>query len=93
MLCTVVKFLKLRDEYGSRMLKLTKIYRPKRDEVPESWRRLQNEDFHGLHCSLNSRKAITPSMIRRVGNAVHMTEKKMLIRFWLENLKERDLKT
>jgi len=25
-----------------------------------------------------------------VGNAVHMTEKKMLSRFWLENLKERD---
>lgn len=69
---------------------VTKICRPKREEVPEGCRKLQNENFHGLYCSLNSRKAITPRKIRRVGNAVHMTEKKILIRFWLENLKERD---
>jgi hypothetical protein len=57
--------------------------------VPKGWRKLQNEDFHGSYCSLNSRKAITPRKIRRVGNAIHMTEKKLLTRFWLENLKER----
>jgi len=40
------------------------ICRPKREEVPEGWRKLQNEDFYGLYCSLNSRKAMTPRKIR-----------------------------
>jgi hypothetical protein len=69
---------------------LTKICKSKREEVPEGWRKLQNEDFHRLYCSLNRRKAFTPRKIRWVGNAVHVTEKKMLTRFWLENLKGRD---
>jgi hypothetical protein len=50
----------------------------------------QDEDFHWLYCSLNRRKAFTPRKIRWVGNAVHVTEKKIVTRFWLENLKERD---
>ena len=77
LLCTAVWFLTLRDEHGSMMLKhteLTKIWRPKREEVPEGWRKLQNEDFYGLYFSLNNRKAITTRKIRWVGNAVHMTE-------------------
>jgi hypothetical protein len=53
---------------------LMKIFRPTREEVPGGLRKPQNEDFHGLYCSLNSRMAITPRKIRWVGNAVHMTE-------------------
>ena len=93
LLCTVVWFLTLQDEYGLMLLKhrvLTKIIRPKSEEVPGGWRKLQNEDFHGLYCSLNARMSITPRKIGWVVNVVHITEKKMPTRFWLENLKERD---
>jgi hypothetical protein len=32
---------------------LSKIFRPKRDEVTEGWRKLYNEELHGLYPSPN----------------------------------------
>jgi hypothetical protein len=54
---------------------LRKIFRHKREEVPPGWRKLQNEDLHGLYCSLNSMMVITPRRKRWAGNAVHMTKR------------------
>jgi hypothetical protein len=49
----------LREEHRSRVFEnrvLSRIFRPKRDEVARYWRRLHNEELHNLYTS--------PSIIR-----------------------------
>jgi hypothetical protein len=42
--------LTLREEYRLRVLE-SRALRFKRDEVTGDWRKLNNEDLHGLYCS------------------------------------------
>jgi hypothetical protein len=46
--------LTLREEHRLRVFKnrvLRRIFGPKRDEVPGGWRKLHNEELHGLYSS------------------------------------------
>jgi ribosome biogenesis protein Nip4 len=47
---------------------LRRIYGPRRDEVTEGWRKLQNEELYNLYCSANIIKAIKE---RRMKSAKH----------------------
>jgi hypothetical protein len=57
---------------------LSKIFRPKRDEVAGGWRRLHNEELHNMFSSPNIR-AIKLRMMRWAGHVTRMGEMKMRI--------------
>jgi hypothetical protein len=62
--------LTLRAEHSLRMFKnrtLMRIFGPKRDEVAGSWRKLHNEELHGLYASPNITRMIKFRRIRWVG--------------------------
>jgi hypothetical protein len=51
-----IRSLTLGEEYGPNFFEntrrvLRKIFRPKRDEVTEEWRRLHNEELYALYSS------------------------------------------
>jgi hypothetical protein len=56
---------------------LRRIFGPKRDDVTGGWRKLHNEELHGLYSSPNNIKMIKSSRMSWVGR----------IKFWLESLK------
>jgi hypothetical protein len=47
---------------------LRKVYRPKKDEVTGEWRRLRNEELHGVYFSSNIIPAIKSRRIRWAEN-------------------------
>jgi hypothetical protein len=55
---------------------LRKIFRPKRDEVMEEWRRLRNEELHDLYSSPYIIRAIKSRTVKRVGHEAHMGKNK-----------------
>jgi hypothetical protein len=63
--------------YENRVLR--KIFRHKREEVAEGWRRLHNEWFHNLYVLPNIR-VIRSRMVRWVGHVAHMGEMRNLYR-------------
>jgi hypothetical protein len=52
-----VKYLKL--------ININILFRPKRDEVTGGWRKLQNEELHGLYTSLSIFRVIRARRMRR----------------------------
>jgi hypothetical protein len=69
--------LTLREEHGLRVFEnrvLRRIFGPKRDEVTGGWRKLYNEDLHGLYSSLSIIRVIKSRMMRWAGHVVHMGE-------------------
>jgi sulfite reductase beta subunit-like hemoprotein len=42
----------------------SRIFGPKRDEVPRQWRKLHNEELHDLYCSANVNRVIKSRRMR-----------------------------
>jgi hypothetical protein len=63
---------------------LRKIFGLKRVEETGDWRKLQNEEIHGLCCSPNV------IWMRLQWNVAHIGRKEVCTQIWWGNLKERD---
>jgi hypothetical protein len=67
--------LTLREEHRLRVFEnrmLRRIFRPKRDEVTGGWRKLHNEELHGLYSSPSIVSVIKARRMRRVGHVARM---------------------
>jgi hypothetical protein len=53
---------------------LRRIFGPKRDEVTEGWRKLHNEELHGLYPSPSIVRVIKARSMRWAGHVVRMGE-------------------
>jgi hypothetical protein len=51
---------------------LRKIFGPKRDEVTGGWRKLQNEELHGLYTSPNNTRMIKSKRMTWAGHVAHI---------------------
>ena len=51
---------------------LRRIFGPKRDEVTGEWRKLHNEELHGMYSSPNNTQVIKSRRMRLVGNVAHI---------------------
>ena len=71
----------LADEHKLRVFEnrvLGKIYGPKRDEMTGEWRRLHNEELHGLYDSPDVIRIMKSRRIRWAGHVARMGEKRRL---------------
>jgi hypothetical protein len=71
--------LTLREEHRLRAFEnrvLRRIFRPKRDEVTGGWRKLHNEELHGLYSSPNIVRVIKARRMRWAGHVARMEEMK-----------------
>jgi hypothetical protein len=69
--------LTLREEHRLRVFEnrvLRRIFRPKRDEVTGVWRKLHNEELHGLYSSLGNVRVIKARRMRWTGHVARMGE-------------------
>jgi hypothetical protein len=69
--------LTLREEHRLRVFEnrvLRRIFGPKRDEVTGGWRKLHNEDLHGLYSSCSIVRVIKARRMRWAGHVVRMGE-------------------
>jgi hypothetical protein len=69
--------LTLRDEYRLRVFEnrvLRRIFGPKRDEVTGGWRKLHNEELHGLYFSPSIVRVIRVRRMRWAGHVARMGE-------------------
>jgi hypothetical protein len=67
----------LREEHRLRVFEnrvLRRIFGPKRDEVIGGWRKLHNEELHGLYSSPSIFRVIKARMMRWVGHVARMGE-------------------
>jgi hypothetical protein len=55
---------------------LRRIFGPKRDEVIEGWRKLNNEELHNLYCSPSIIRIIKSRRMRWAGHVARMGEKR-----------------
>jgi hypothetical protein len=53
---------------------LRRIFGPKRDEVTGGWRKLHNEELHGLYSSPSIVRVIKARMMRWAGHVARMRE-------------------
>jgi hypothetical protein len=53
---------------------LRRIFGPKRDEVTGGWRKLDDEELHGLYCSPSSVKVVKARRMRWAGHVARMGE-------------------
>jgi hypothetical protein len=53
---------------------LRRIFGPKRDEVTGGWRKLHNEELHGLYSSSSIIRVIKSRRMRWAGHVAHMGE-------------------
>jgi hypothetical protein len=51
-----------------------RIFRHKREEVKESWRKMTNEEFHNLYCLSIIFKMIKSRTVRWEGHIAHLGE-------------------
>jgi hypothetical protein len=51
---------------------LREIFGPKREELIREWRKLHNEEFHGLYCSPPILRVIKWRIMRWAGHVTHM---------------------
>jgi hypothetical protein len=69
--------LTLREEHRLRVFEirvLRRIFGPKRDEVTGGWRKLHNEELHGLYCSPSIVRMIKARRMSWAGHVVRMGE-------------------
>jgi hypothetical protein len=69
--------LTLREEHRLRVIEnrvLRRIYGPKRDEVTGGWRKLHNEELHGLYSSPSIFRVIKARRMGWVGHVARMGE-------------------
>jgi hypothetical protein len=69
--------LTLREEHRLRVFEyrvLRRIFGPKRDEVTGGWRKLHNEELHGMYSSPSIIRAIKARRIRWAGHVALMGE-------------------
>jgi hypothetical protein len=69
--------LTLREEHRLRMFEnrvLRRIFGPKRDEVTGDWRKLHNEELHGLYSSTSIDRVIKARRMRWAGHVARMGE-------------------
>jgi hypothetical protein len=70
-------FLTLREEHRLRVFEnrvVRRIFGPKRDEVIGCWRKLHNEELHGLYSSLSIVRVIKARRMRWAGHVARMGE-------------------
>jgi hypothetical protein len=73
----LVSHVKGREEHRLRVFEnrvLRRIFGPKRDEVTGGWRKLHNEELHGLYSSPSIIRVIKARRMRWAGNVVRMVE-------------------
>ena len=73
----------LREERRPRVFEnrmLRRIFGPKRDKVTREWRKLYNEEFNDLYCSLNIVRVIKSSRIRWAGHVAGMGKRRGVYR-------------
>jgi len=63
---------------------LRRIFRPKRDEVTEDWRKLGNEELNDLYFSPNVIRVIRSRRMRRAGHVARMGKKRGVYRVLVE---------
>jgi hypothetical protein len=71
--------LTLREEHRLRVFEnrvMRRIFRPKRDEVTEGWRKLHNEELHNLYSSLSIIRMIMSRRMRWAGHVARYREKR-----------------
>jgi hypothetical protein len=61
---------------------LTRIIRPKRDEVTGEWRKLHNKELHDLYSSLSIIRKIKAKRMRWVGHVARMGKRGTRIGCW-----------
>jgi hypothetical protein len=69
----------LREEHRLRVFEnrvQRKIFRPKRDEVTEEWRKLHNEEFRDLYSSLSIIRIIKSRRMSWAGHVARMGERR-----------------
>jgi len=59
---------------------LRRIFGPKRDKVTREWRKLYNEEFNDLYCSLNIVRVIKSRRIRWAGHVAGMGKRRGVYR-------------
>jgi hypothetical protein len=70
-------YLTLREEHRLRLFEngvLRRIFGPKRDEVTGGWRKLHNEELHGLYSSPSIIRVIKVGRMRWAGHVARMGE-------------------
>jgi hypothetical protein len=80
----------LREERRLRVFEnttLRRIFGPKRDEVTAEWRKLHNEELHGLRSSPNIVR-VMKSRMRWAGHVAWMGRRDACVGFWWGNVKE-----
>jgi hypothetical protein len=85
--------LKLRAEQRLRVFQnrvLRKIFGPKRDEVTEDWRKLQDEELHNMYSSPNLIRMDMSRRIKWAGHVALMGRRGMHIDYWWGSQKKRD---
>jgi hypothetical protein len=78
--------LTLREEHRLRVFEnkvLGRIFRPKRDEVTEGWRKLHNEDIRDLYSSPRIIRIIKSKRMRWARHVARMGEKRNAYRLFV----------
>jgi hypothetical protein len=79
--------LTLREEHRLRVFEnrvLRRIFEPKRDEVTEGWRKLHNEELHGLYSSPSIVRVIKARRMRWAGHVARMGDEGCIQHFGWE---------
>jgi hypothetical protein len=83
----------LREEHRLRVFEnrvLRRIFGPKGDEVTCGWRKLHNEELHGLYSSPSIVRVINARRMRWAGHVARMGEVRGAYNVWLGGLKGGD---
>jgi hypothetical protein len=76
-MCVKLVSLTLREEHRLRVFEnrvLRTIFRPKRDEVTGGWRKLHNEELHGLYSSPSIARVIKARRMRWAGHVARIVK-------------------
>jgi hypothetical protein len=85
--------LTLREEHRLRVFEnrvLRRIFGPKKDEMTGDWRKLHDEELHGLYSSPSIVRVIKARGMRWAGHVTRMGEVRGDTTFWLGGLKGGD---